>query len=161
MKLQSICEGSSLTLFKGISEFGGLKDWPTTQIGERGTYIPGFLSNWYIGRVYSEPELTGDTDSPCMIAEFSIDPSMIEDRTEEFKRWCDENNNLRYDISISFPQEWREDDSIWTVSKSGSGHEDGVGCFENASFVYAGVSLPYKVAAFYNNQEEWLTHEII
>jgi hypothetical protein len=95
MKLRLIREGSQLTLFKGVSEYGGLGDWPIVQVGKRGTHIPGFLSNWHIGRVYSEPELAGDANSPGMIAEFSIDPNIIENRTEEFKRWCDENNNPR------------------------------------------------------------------
>lgn len=161
MKLRLITESQGvLTLYKGVSLYGGLQNWPVTEPGSWGEMIPGFLADFDLARVYSEPELTGGSDDPGMIAEFKIDPSIVEDRTDAFIRWCDETGRKGdYDISNGHPPEWREDKSVWTVCDSGSAHGNsqvGMSCYNNASFVYAGIPLPYEVYDYYANQDEWL-----
>jgi len=155
MKLSLITEDAP-RFYKGVSEYSGLENWPTHKIGSKGRHIPGFLSSWEIARTYSDPELAGPPDSAGMIAEFKVDTHSIEDRTEEFIKWCDspQGSNPSYDISVAYPEEWQKDGSIWTICESGSGHA-GVSCFGNASFIYCGIALPYTVIAFYNNLDEW------
>lgn len=152
MKLKLIFEGSSLTLFKGVSEYGGLSNWPEQRVGKSGRFIPGFLGDFETGRIYSEPSLTDSDDSKSMIVQFQINKKSIQNRSKEFKRWCDKNNQ-DYDVSMGFPDEWRDDQSIWTISDSGSAHGGNV--VDGFSFVYCGIQLPYTVTAFYNNQAEW------
>jgi hypothetical protein len=114
MKLHLIYENKSskLLLYKGVSTESGLENWPERRVGHIGQYIPGFLSTYHIALIYSEPELTGSSQQAAMIAEFEIDKTMVENRTEQFIKWCDENGNKDYDISISYPKEWRKDGSI-------------------------------------------------
>lgn len=164
MKLNSILNESTslLVLYKGISEWSGLQDWPEHRVGHAGHYTPGFLSTYHIGRVYSEPELTGQSDQAGMIVEVKINSKDVENRTKQFMRWCDQNGRKGdYDISMGYPPEWQKDNCIWTVCDSGSGHA-GVrlghkahNCLDDASFVYCGVPTHYKVVAYYRNQEEW------
>jgi hypothetical protein len=163
MKLSTITgslltEGASITLFKGITATAGLNNWPAHEVGTTGKITPGFLSDFEIAMVYSDSGLVGEP--PSMIAEFQIDPSQVEDRTTQFKEWCEQPDedgdprNQDYDISMDYPQEWRKDGSIWTVDDSGSGHA-GVSCFNNSSFVYCGVPIPYVVKHFFATEEEY------
>lgn len=152
--LDVLLEGmDSVFLYKGVTDEAGLKKWPELRVGRSGVVIPGFLSNLMIAFVYSEPDLTG-SDSGLM-AEFRLEKGVIEDRTDEFMRWCDDNGMLEYDVSLGFPEEWRDDGSVWTVSSSGSGHS-GVSCYGDASFVYCGVPVDYTVVEYFDSQDEWL-----
>ena len=152
--LDVLLEGmDGVFLYKGVTDEAGLKKWPELRVGRSGVVIPGFLSNLQIAFVYSEPDLTG-SDSGLM-AEFRLEKGVIEDRTDEFMRWCDDNGMLEYDVSLGFPEEWRDDGSVWTVSSSGSGHS-GVSCYGDASFVFCGVPVDYTVVEFFGGQDEWL-----
>lgn len=162
MKLRMIIENKSskILLYKGVSVWGGLRNWPEHRVDHIGRYIPGFTSTYHIALTYSEPKLTGSSRQAGMIAEFEIDMTVVEDRTKQFIKWCDDNGEKDYDVSLGFPKEWREDSSIWTVCDSGSAH-DGVSCFNNSSFVYCGVPIKYRVVNYFHNQREWeqQTHE--
>ena len=152
--LDVLLEGmDGVFLYKGVTGAAGLNNWPELRVGRSGVVIPGFLSNLQIACVYSEPDLTG-SDSGLM-AEFRLDRGVIEDRTDEFMRWCDNNGMLEYDVSLGFPEEWRDDGSVWTVFGSGSGHS-GVSCYGDASFVYCGVPVDYTVVEYFDSQDEWL-----
>lgn len=152
--LDVLLEGmGGVYLYKGVTDETGLKKWPEWRVGRSGVVIPGFLSSLMIACVYSEPDLTG-SDSGLM-AEFRLDRGVIEDRTAEFMRWCDVSGMLEYDVSLGFPEEWRDDGSVWTVFESGSGHS-GVSCYGDASFVYCGVPVDYTVVEFFEGQGEWL-----
>ena len=111
-------------------------------------------------RVTRTPDLPGLRCHPayCVARDHRkitfVPPEDVEDRTQQFIKWCDDRGRKDYDISIGYPPEWRQDGSIWTVCDSGSAHA-GVSCFSNASFVYCGIPVPYKVVAFYRNQAEW------
>lgn len=153
MKLNIINESKVVSLYKGISEYGGLNNWSTSKIGESGRIIPGFLSTYNLAYVYAEPTLTGSEDSNTIIVKFDINKNDIENRTEEYKKWCEENN-ARCDISCGFPPEWKNDKSIWTVANGSLAHGD-ANCFDGLSFVYSSVELPYVVVAHFNNQQEW------
>ena len=152
--LDVLLEGmGGVYLYKGVTDETGLKKWPEWRVGRSGVVIPGFLSSLMIACVYSEPDLTG-SDSGLM-AEFRLDRGVIEDRTAEFMRWCDDSGMLEYDVSLGFPEEWRNDGSVWTVFESGSGHA-GVSCYGDASFVYCGVPVDYTVVEYFEGQGEWL-----
>ncbi len=140
------------TLYKGVSLFSGYAQYEH-DVGESGVTIPGFLSTYHIGRVYSEPTLTGDSDDPSIIISVEIDPSEVEDRTEEFMEWADARGQ-EHDISLGYPKEWRTDGSVWTIGLKSSAH-GGVSCFSKNDFVYCGAKKPYAVIRHYNNQEEW------
>lgn len=151
MKLGELYEEKSkLILYKGLSLFNGYDDYEH-EVGKFGMAIPGFLSTYHIGRVYSEPELTGSADNPSIIVEVMLFRSEIENKTSQFIKWCDERGQ-RYDISSGYPKEWRNE--IWTVNCESSGHT-GVSCFDYSDFVYCGIMKQYKVIKHYNNQEEW------
>lgn len=153
-KLSAITESRNIKFYKGITDKTGLEKWPSKQEGTKGKIIPGFLSSYYIANIYSEPDLTGSLSG--MIAVFDINSELIIDRSNEFIKWCDKNNK-DYDISLGFPEEWRHDGTIWTVKDSGSAHA-GVSCYDNASFVYCGTSVIYKVVKFFQSQEDWNRH---
>lgn len=144
-------ESTILRLYKGISLSSGYNRYEHV-IGERGICVPGFLSTFRIGRVYSEPTLTGEPTDPSLIIQVDISRGEVEDRTLDFMRWCDRMGQ-EYDISLGFPEQWRNG-AIWTVNCDSSGHA-GVSCFNNADFVFCGVEREYVVVRHYNNQQDW------
>ena len=154
MKLSLINESSQLTLYKGVSEYGGISGWPTHEEGSTGVTVPGFLSNYEVARTYSQPSLVSGPESSSMIIRVNISKNSIEDRTTEFFEWARTNQNNKPDISIGFPEKWRNDSTIWTVKNSGSGH-DAHDILDGASFVYCGVKLKYFVVSFYQNESDW------
>jgi hypothetical protein len=147
-----------IALYKGISQRAGLMDWPVRNIGEVGEYTPGFLSTYDVAAIYSEPSLDGPDDQHTMIIRVELDVADIEDRTEEYLKWLDENDIKDPDISVYFPPKWRMDNKVWTVVDSGSGHYD-ISCYTcdrgDASFIYCGKPIQYEVVEYYENQEEW------
>ena len=152
MRLRCLYEAKSLILYKGISEATGLRDWSTNKHGETGTQIPGFLGDWDTARIYSDPSLTDIDDQSSMIAEFQLDSHNIEDRTEQFIEWARSDGpnqgqkNPWLDISVSYPKEWRSDQTIWTVNLEMTAH---------GSFAYASIPLPYTIIRSYRNQSDW------
>jgi hypothetical protein len=164
MRLRSITgsllnEGAAFTLYKGAYSASDLDDWPALEVGTRGERIPGFLAGIELAMIYADPELTG---SECgMLAEFQFDPDRVEDRTLQYREWCEQPHpnfpsrlrNPDYDVSTGYPSEWMDDNSLWTVMESGSAHGDK--CFGNADFVYSSALLPYVVKSFYADAEEW------
>ena len=146
-----------INLYKGISEKTGLEKWPEHTVGRTGYHVPGFLSNYEIATVYSDPSLTGPDNQNSMIVMVRLNKNDIEDRTKEYTQWCHNNQIIDQDISTSLPAEWRRDKSIWTVKNSGSGHL--ISCYNGNSFVYCGKPIKYEVVKYYKNRNEWKSDE--
>lgn len=148
----------TIDVYKGISTWGGLDNWPVITPGSKGVITPGFLGNYDTAVVYSEPNLTGKPKTPSIIAKFQIKENQIEDRTAIFNIWANKNNRSS-DVSVGFPIKWTEDKSIWTVKDSGSGHERNF-ILPNITFVYCGVFINYVVHSYYADQSEWENEHI-
>ena len=141
-----LIETKKVKLYKGVSISSGYDKWiSATHI------VPGFLSSFYIGLIYSDPQLTGSEDDPSLIAEVVLDDLTIIDKTDEFMSWCKEKGQ-EPDISQGFPKEWRS--LVWTVYTDSSGH-GGVSCYGGADFVYCGISHPFRIVKHFRNYGEW------
>ena len=157
MRLSKI-GGKSLTLYKGFTAQSG--SISVIEAGPKGRRVPGFLSTLYIGRVYSEPGLTGDPDQPSCIIEVTIDPESVEDRTEEYVKWSKTEGHESIDVSeYGYPAEWRNG-AIWTIRADSSAHS-GVSCYGDCDFVFCGVEVPYRLYRVYQNQDEWAADKAI
>jgi len=155
MRIRHIINEASETqqLFKGITTATGYDRW-VSKTGE--LMVPGFLAGLGMAKTYSEPSLTGEPDEPSMIISVEISRDEVEDFTEEFRSWVDENSEEEdptYDVSLGFPDEWRS--RIWTVKDSGSAHEAGLSCFYYSDFVYCGQSKPFSIVKKFKNQLDW------
>lgn len=155
MRIKHIINEASETqqLFKGITKATGYDRW----VSKRGALmVPGFLAGLGMAKTYSEPSLTGEPDQPSMIISVEISQDEVEDLTEEFTNWVDENTDEAepsYDVSLGFPEEWRS--RIWTVKDSGSAHETGLSCFNYSDFVYCGQPKPFSIVKKFKDQSDW------